>query len=174
MDLSKTIIPKSDQLNADDLVGGSKTITIRKVSQGSDETQPVNIYYFGDDNKPYKPCKSMRRLLVQLWGIDGAAFVGRSLTLFRDDSVMYAGVEVGGIRISHVTDITAPTKVLITTAKSNRRPVTVEPLVLNRKAITDFTKALDAVKSGEVTAAKVVETYDLTMAQIIELSKLVK
>jgi len=174
MDLSKTIIPKSDQLNADDLVGGSKTITIRKVSQGADDTQPVNIYYFGDDNKPYKPCKSMRRLLVQLWGVDGAQFVGRSLTLYRDDSVMFAGVEVGGIRISHVTDIQQATKVLITTAKSKRRPVTVEPLVLNRKPLTDFAKALEAVKANEVTAQKIVETYDLTNEQIVELSKLVK
>ena len=174
MDLSKTIIPKSDQLNADDLVGGSKTITIRKVSQGSDDTQPVNIYYFGDDNKPYKPCKSMRRLLVQLWGVDGSKFVGRSMTIFRDDSVMFAGVEVGGIRISHVTDIAAPTKVLITTAKSKRRPVTVQPLVLNKKAITDFAKALESVKIGEVTAVRIVETYDLTNDQIVELANLVK
>jgi len=174
MDLSKTIIPKSDQLNADDLVGGSKTITVRKVSQGADDTQPVNIYYFGDDNKPYKPCKSMRRLLVQLWGVDGSQFVGRSLTLYRDDSVMFAGVEVGGIRISHVTDIQQATKVLITTAKSKRRPVTVEPLMLNRKPITDFTAALDAVSKGTATAVKIVETYDLTNEQIVELSKLVK
>jgi hypothetical protein len=174
MDLSKTIIPKSDQLNADDLVGGSKTITIRKVSQGADDTQPVNIYYFGDDNKPYKPCKSMRRLLVQLWGVDGAQFVGRSLTIFRDDSVMFAGVEVGGIRISHVSDIQQPTKVLITTAKSKRRPVTVEPLKQTKKAITDFAKALESVKSGEITAVRIIETYDLTNEQIVELANLVK
>lgn len=174
MDLSKTIIPKSDQLNADDLVGGSKTITIRKVSQGSDDAQPVNIYYFGDDNKPYKPCKSMRRLLVQLWGVDGAQFVGRSMTIFRDDSVMFAGVEVGGIRISHVSHISEPTKVLITTAKSKRRPITVEPLKQTKKAITDFAAALDAVSKGTATAAKIVETYELTNEQIVELSKLVK
>ena len=174
MDLSKTIIPKSDQLNADDLVGGSKTITIRKVSQGADDTQPVNIYYFGDDNKPYKPCKSMRRLLVQLWGVDGAQFVGRSLTIFRDDSVMFAGVEVGGIRISHVSDIQQPTKVLITTAKSKRRPITVEPLVLNRKTITDFAAALDAVSKGTATAQKIIETYELSSPQIVELANTVK
>jgi hypothetical protein len=174
MDLSKTIIPKSDQLNADDLVGGSKTITIRKVSQGADDTQPVNIYYFGDNNKPYKPCKSMRRLLVQLWGVDGAQFVGRSLTLYRDDSVMFAGVEVGGIRISHVSDIQQPTKVLITTAKSKRRPITVEPLVLNRKTITDFAAALDAVSKGTATAQKIIETYELSSPQIVELANTVK
>jgi hypothetical protein len=174
MDLSKTIIPKSDQLNADDLVGGSKRITIRKVSQGADDTQPVNIYYFGDDNKPYKPCKSMRRLLVQLWGVDGAQFVGRSLTLYRDDSVMFAGVEVGGIRISHVSDIQQPTKVLITTAKSKRRPITVEPLVLNRKTITDFAAALDAVSKGTATAQKIIETYELSSPQIVELANTVK
>ena len=67
MDLSKTIIPKSDQLNADDLIAGSKIIKIRDIKGGSDDAQPVNIYFYGDNNKPFKPCKSVRRILVQLW-----------------------------------------------------------------------------------------------------------
>jgi hypothetical protein len=87
MDLSKTIIPKSDQLNADDLVSGAMTIKIRDIKAGADEQQPVNLYFEGDNNKPYKPCKSMRRLLVQIWGADGTKYIGRSMTLFRDDSV---------------------------------------------------------------------------------------
>ena len=57
MDLSKTIIPKSDQLNADDLISGAKTIKIRDIKGGADEAQPVCIYFYGDNNKPFKPCK---------------------------------------------------------------------------------------------------------------------
>jgi hypothetical protein len=62
-----TIVPKSDQLNSDDLIGGPRTIRLTKVHLTGEE-QPVALHYEGDDGKPYKPCKSMRRVLVQLWG----------------------------------------------------------------------------------------------------------
>lgn len=63
MDISDTIIARSDQLNAADLIGGPVTVTITKVSKGDGE-QPVSISYDGDKGKPFKPCKSVRRLLV--------------------------------------------------------------------------------------------------------------
>lgn len=65
-DLSQTIAPKSDQLNADDLIGRTMTIKITRVSRMSEPDQPVAIYFEGDSGKPYKPCKSMRRLLVSV------------------------------------------------------------------------------------------------------------
>ena len=70
-DLAKTIEPKSDQLNADDLIAGPRTIVITAVraNAGSAE-QPVSISFEGDDGKPYKPCKSMRRVMVHVWGPD--------------------------------------------------------------------------------------------------------
>lgn len=60
IDLTATIKPKSDQLNADDLIAGPKTITVTGVKLVA-EDQPVAISFHGDDGKPYKPCKSMRR-----------------------------------------------------------------------------------------------------------------
>ena len=61
-DLSKTIDPKSDQLNSDDLIAGPITIRITKVSANlSSPEQPISIFFEGDNGKPYKPCKSMRR-----------------------------------------------------------------------------------------------------------------
>ncbi len=102
IDLATTIEPKSDQLNADDLIGRTLTIQITKVSKGNTGEQPIDIHFEGDNRKPYKPCKSMRRVMVQVWGRDGAAYVGRSMTIYRDDSVKWGGAEVGGIRISHM------------------------------------------------------------------------
>ena len=107
IDLRGTIKPKSDQLNADDLIGGPITIRITSVTVGEGE-QPVSISYEGDGGKPYKPGKSMRRVLVNLWGPDGAVYVGRLLTLYRDEEVVFGGVAVGGIRISHASDIAEP------------------------------------------------------------------
>ena len=175
MDLSKTIIPKSDQLNADDLVSGAMTIKIRDIKAGADEQQPVNLYFEGDNNKPYKPCKSMRRLLVQIWGADGTKYIGRSMTLFRDDSVKFGGVDVGGIRISHVSNIDEPVKVLITTAKSKRRPFEVQPLkAVTKKALIEdrFVKALKAVADGKVTVESIVSEFEITIEQLAQLNEI--
>lgn len=164
MDLSKTIIPKSDQLNADDLISGSKTIKIRDIKGGSDEAQPVSIYFYGDNNKPFKPCKSMRRVLVQLWGSESTLFHGRRLTIYRDDSVKWAGVEIGGIRISHASHIPSDMRVLVTTAKNNRKPMTIEALPLVE--LKDLDGAKKAIKDGKVTLDAVLEKYDLTEEQL--------
>lgn len=164
MDLSKTIIPKSDQLNADDLISGSKTIKIRDIKAGADETQPVSIYFYGDDNKPFKPCKSVRRILVQLWGADGLQYIGRRITLFRDDTVKWAGVEIGGIRISHASHIPSATRVLVTTAKNKRTPMTIE--VLPRGEIKDFEAAKKAIKDKKTTIEAIVKQYDVTPEQL--------
>lgn len=167
MDLSKTIKPKSDQLNADDLVTGSKTIKIRDIKEGADETQPVKIYFYGDNNKPYLPCKSMRRVLVQLWGADGLQFIGKRLTIFRDDSVKWAGIEVGGIRISHASHIAENTRVLITVAKNKRTPATIEVLPL--VPIKDIEAVKKALKEKSKDLNFFVENYDLTIEQLKEL-----
>ncbi len=164
MDLSKTIIPKSDQLNADDLISGSKTIKIREVKAGADDTQPVNIYFYGDNNKPFKPCKSVRRILVQLWGSDGLKYIGRRITLFRDDTVKWAGVEIGGIRISHASHIESATRVLVTTAKNKRTPQTIDVLPLVE--LKDLEGAKVALKEKKTTIEKLKIYYDLTDEQL--------
>ena len=128
-DLSLTIAPKSDQLNADDLIAGPRTITITHVSAApSSPDQPIAINFEGDRGKPYKPCKSMRRVFVQVWGKDGHAYVGRSLTLYRDPAVQFGGIAVGGIRISHMSHIDQPVTMALTTTRANRKPYTVKPL----------------------------------------------
>jgi hypothetical protein len=107
MDMTPTLAAKSNQLNSDDLIVGPKTITVTKVTAGSAE-QPVAVYYEGDQGKPWYPCKSMRRVLVAAWGADASAYIGRSMTLFRDPEVSYGGIKVGGIRISALSNLDSP------------------------------------------------------------------
>lgn len=147
--LLKTIVPKSDQLNADDLIGQTKTITINRVSLLSDKQQPVAIGYEGDEGKPYKPCLSMRRVLIQVWGDNGNAYIGRSLTLYRDEKVRYGGAEVGGIRISHMSDITAPITLALTATKASRKPFTVRPLVVNELPVEQQVEQINAATTSE-------------------------
>lgn len=124
----ETIVPKSDQMNADDLIGGqTRTIKITKVSILAGE-QPVALSYENDGGKPYKPGKSMRRVIVNVWGPDANKYVGRSLTLYRDDKVKFGGVEVGGLRVSHMSHITEPVTMALTATRANRKPFTVKSL----------------------------------------------
>lgn len=127
-DMSSVIVPKSDQLNADDLITGPLTATIRDVRIRGGQEQPVSIFYEGDNGKPYKPCKSMCRVMVMMWGDDANQYVGRSLTLYRDPGVKWAGMAVGGIRISHMSHIERETTTALTETKGVRKAFTVKPL----------------------------------------------
>ncbi len=130
-DLSKTIEAKSDQLNADDLMAGPRTIEITKVSANqSSSEQPIAIGYKGDNGRTFYPCKTVRRLLVSVWGANGNEYVGRSVTLYRDPTVKWGGMEVGGIRISHMSHIDKPVTIALTATRGNKKPTTVQPLVV--------------------------------------------
>lgn len=128
-DLSKTIEARSNQLNADDLQAAPRTIKITKVSAGNSD-QPIAINYEGDNNKPFYPCKSMRRVLVAVWGADGASYVGRSMTLYRDPEVKFGGIAVGGIRISHMSHLDKPLIMALTATRGSKKPYTVKPLAV--------------------------------------------
>lgn len=154
VDITKTTVAKSDQLNADDLIGNPVTIQINRVNLlGGD--QPVAIGYEGDNGKPWKPCKSMRRVLVHVWGGDGSKYVGRLLTLYRDPSVSFGGQAVGGIRISHMSDIDGPITLSLTVTRNVKKPYTVQPLQNPTSAavyegdIEDlFMSAMDVASTG--------------------------
>lgn len=126
-DMSSVIVPKSDQINADDLIGGEMLITIREVKITGGTEQPVSIMFDGSD-KAFRPCKSMSRVLVAAWGPDAKAYVGRSLQLYRDPTVKWGGMEVGGIRIRAMTDIERAMTMALTATKGSRKPYTVKPL----------------------------------------------
>lgn len=130
MDLTETITPKSDQLNADDLMTGERLVTIVEVTRGNSE-QPVNVitHEFGP-GRPYKPCKSMRRVMVAGWGEDSSTYPGRRMVLHRDPTVRFGKSEVGGIRISHMSDLPdgKPLKLALTVTRGQRAPYVVQPL----------------------------------------------
>lgn len=130
IDMRDTIIPKSDQLNADSLMAGPLTVKITKVARASTVEQPIAVSFEGDGNTPYMPCKSMRRVMVAVWGPDAAAYMGRSMTLYRDADVTWGGMAVGGIRISHMSHITEPVTLALTATKKARKPFRVLPLVI--------------------------------------------
>jgi hypothetical protein len=70
----------------------------------------------------------MRRVMVALWGPDASVYSRRAMTLYRDPTVTWGGMEVGGIRISHMSHIDKTTVVVLTATKKSRKPFTVSPL----------------------------------------------
>lgn len=126
-DMRTVIAPKSDQLNADDFVAGPRTVRITGVEIKGGE-QPVSVHFEGDNGKPWKPCKTTARLMVAAWGPDASQYKGRSLTLYRDPTVKWAAMEVGGIRISHMSHIDTDMVYAATVTKGKRAPIRIKPL----------------------------------------------
>jgi hypothetical protein len=127
MDLTESIAPKTDQQNFDDYLTGPRTVSISGVSKGSAE-QPVNIELTEHPGKPYKPNKSMRRVLVSAWGADSSVYVGRRLVLVGNPNVSYGGKKVGGIEIAAMSHIAKALPLSLTETRGKKRAFTVHPL----------------------------------------------
>lgn len=127
MDIADTIAPKSDQINADDLIGGPQIITVVEVIvKGGD--QPVDIITAETPGRAYRPNKSMRRLLIAAWGKQSSSYVGGRIELTRDPLVQWAGEPVGGIKITGLSRLDKPLKIALTAKRGQRKLHTVEPL----------------------------------------------
>lgn len=172
IDMTPYIKAKSDQINADDLITGSMTITITNVTSCDDE-QPIVICYEDNDNRVYKPCKSMRRVLVAGWGTDGKSYIGKSLTLYRDPNVKYGGIAVGGIRISHMSHIQKPLIVSLAERKGMKKAYTVA--VLKTEAEKEnhqkSTEHGDLIAAGDFASSNGVEAYQEWLSSLTQEQK---
>lgn len=154
-DLRDTIVPKSDQLNADQLVGGPITVTVTAVRRGSGDDQPVTVHYENEGGRPYKPCLTMRKVLIFAWGEDGEQWIGRMLTLYNKRDVKWGGVEVGGIRISHMSHVDGDIKLSLAATRGKKEPIIIkrldasDPLVAARAKLDTAARAgMESLKSA--------------------------
>lgn len=148
MDITDTLAPKSDQLNADDLIH-PRTATVVEVRKGSVE-QPVEIVLdaYGP-GRPFKPSKTVRRVLAAAWGTDASVYAGRSMTLYNDPSVKFGGQVTGGIRVSHLSHIEKPLTLALTTTRGKRAPVTIQPLANVPTAAPSIDAHLAAINAAD-------------------------
>lgn len=153
IDFSDTIIAKSDQLNASD-IAGSLTIKITDAKKVSDD-QPIHIFYEGCNKKPWKPCKGMRRVMAQAWG-SKVNVKGRRVTLVCDPTVTWAGAEVGGIRITHLSHIDGEKTFPLRISKHKVEKYKVLPL---REEKTPVEPDPELVKAGDEASSKGVSAY---------------
>lgn len=160
IDMNQVIAPKSDQINADDLIGGPRTYTIEAVHISPGADQPVQIQLVGE-KRVWRPCKSMNRVMVAAWGPDAKVYTGRSATLYRDPKVKWGGMEVGGIRISHLSHIDRDMMIQLTATKGKRAPHIVKPLTAEVKAHPASAKqTAEEWAQGHIEAAQNAETIE--------------
>ena len=139
-------------MNADDLIDGPITVTIVGARRG-DAKQPVFLDIEGRKGKPFKPCKTMLRVMAEVWQdktetkFDPKRWIGQSMTLYREPSVTYKGIEVGGIRISHVSGIDKPRTFMLTKSRGQKAELTIHPIAAispeDQKYITEATDLLN-------------------------------
>ena len=138
MDIANSLAPRSDQINADDLVAGPMTFTIREVVGGKAE-QPYDFLLMETD-RAFRPAVTMRRLIAAAWGTNGDLYVGRRLTVYRDPTIKFGKDVVGGIRISHMSHIDKRVEIKLQVTRGKRETFAVDPLPQ-----TADTKALSPV-----------------------------
>ena len=153
LDVTKAIQPKSDQINADSLVTGPMTIKVRDVKVDPTGEQPIWVNFEGDDNKPWKPCKTAARCLATIWGANAAQWIGMSCTIFNDPTVTWGGAAVGGIRVSHMEGLDKPRVLSLTKTRGKKGSITIQPLVTKDAPKIDVeavnTAARDAASNGK-------------------------
>jgi hypothetical protein len=151
MDISDTIIANSEQVGADDLLAGPVTATITGVEKGTAE-QPVFIHLDAFPGRTYRPAKSMRRILIAAWGAESSTYIGRSITVYNDPTVRWAGQAVGGVRISGLSHIDKPLTVALTVSRGKRSPYVVQPIAAPKDTSgRDWLKELTAT-DGDLDA----------------------
>jgi hypothetical protein len=179
MDVSKAIQPRSDQLNFDDVAIKEITAKIIAIRAGSKE-QPVWLDLDGFDGRPYKPSKSMLRVLAYLWGEDGHLWVGRTLTLYGDKTVRYGGIAVGGIKIRAMSHIDCDASLMLTTSRGKKvehkvNKFKVDPLEwFSGKAIkaspqsleTYFNATKEALANDSEKLSKATEIYNIRKSEL--------
>jgi len=174
VDIRAATKPKSDQLNYETFLTGPQTFTVSKVTPG-DRDHPVFIHMVECPATPYKPSKGMLKCIAQPdgWGDKSSQWVGKAITLYGDPTVIYGGVEVGGIKVAALGDIKGDYETLISARRGVRKPHLIKKLSVayydTEKYDANLPAWLAAIDAGKATAdaiiAKVEQSGKLTDEQ---------
>ena len=137
MDITDSLAPASDQLDAIELVAGPRTFVIETVSAGSVD-QPVQVHLAGFP-RVWRPSKGMRRVLAAGWGTDASTWAGRRVTLYFEPDVTFGKDRPGGTRVSHMSDLKGGKRLSIPLLVSRGKSAmfNVEPLAEATPVVTN-------------------------------------
>lgn len=148
----KTIVAKSDQLNACDLIEPI-VVSVLGVKYDKSNVQQPAIIQISGGYQPYKPNLTYRRVLMACWGKFPEQWIGRSMQLFTDPKVKFGGEEVGGVCISHLSHIDSDKRVQVNESRGKKKTLLIKRLE------TDLGKRVEQF-IGAVGKAKTIEEVD--------------
>jgi hypothetical protein len=167
VDIRAATKPKSDQLNYENFIAGPQTFTVSSVTRG-DRDHPVFVHLVECPATPYKPSKGMLKCIAAPdgWGDKSTQWVGKAITLYGDPTVVYGGVEVGGIKVGALGNIASDYETLISARRGVRKPHLIRKLVIETPADLQpydpdqFAANLPAwhaaIESGKATPDKII------------------
>ena len=161
VDIRAATKPKSDQLNYETFLTGPQTFIVSKVTPG-DRDHPVFIHMNECPATPYKPSKGMLKCIAQPdgWGDKSSQWVGKSITLYGDPTVIYGGVEVGGIKVAALSDINGDYETLISARRGVRKPHLIKKIVIqmydDQKFVANLPAWLKLIADGRGTADQII------------------
>ena len=131
-ELQQCAAAKSDQIDADNLIGGiTMDVTIKAVQRGPSNEQPLQLV-LEETDKFYRPSKTYRRALIGCFGDEPANWIGKRLRLVRNPDTMFGGVKVGGIEVSHAS-IEAPVVFMLSAKRGKKAQVSIDVIPAAKK-----------------------------------------
>lgn len=179
VDIRAATKPKSDQLNYETFLTGPQTFTVSKVTPG-DRDHPVFIHMNECPATPYKPSKGMLKCIAQPdgWGDKSSQWVGKSITLHGDPTVIYGGVEVGGIKVAALSDINGDYETLISARRGVRKPHLIKKIVIQmydeQKFVANLPAWLKLIADGRGTADQIIARVEQSGALTEEQKNAIK
>lgn len=179
VDIRAATKPKSDQLNYETFLTGSQTFTVSKVTPG-DRDHPVFIHMNECPATPYKPSKGMLKCIAQPdgWGDKSSQWVGKSITLYGDPTVIYGGVEVGGIKVAALSDINGDYETLISARRGVRKPHLIKKIVIQmydeQKFVANLPAWLKLIAEGKATTDQIIARVEQSGALTEEQKNAIK
>ena len=147
---------KSDQVDADDLIGGiTLDVTIKAVQRGPSNEQPLQLV-LEETEKFYRPSKTYRRALIGCFSDEPANWIGKRLRLVRNPETMFGGVKVGGIEVSHAS-IEAPVVLMLAAKRGKKTAVRID-------VMPAATKQAQKAAVAAVAAPNTIQSQDFTAA----------
>ena len=179
VDIRAATKPKSDQLNYETFLTGPQTFTVSKVTPG-DRDHPVFIHMNECPATPYKPSKGMLKCIAQPdgWGDKSSQWVGKSITLYGDPTVIYGGVEVGGIKVAAISDINGDYETLISARRGVRKPHLIKKIVIqmydDQKFVANLPAWLKLIADGKATTDQIIARVEQSGALTEEQKNAIK
>ena len=179
VDIRAATKPKSDQLNYETFLTGPQTFTVSKVTPG-DRDHPVFIHMNECPATPYKPSKGMLKCIAQPdgWGDKSSQWVEKSITLYGDPTVIYGGVEVGGIKVAALSDINGDYETLISARRGVRKPHLIKKIVIQmydeQKFVANLPAWLKLIADGKATTDQIIARVEQSGALTEEQKNAIK